>query len=57
MLLVFPKDPNYDIRIILQKIKEPVGRKAVKYLRANVPHWLPRITVNRGNRLERLVHH
>ncbi len=52
-LLVFPKGPKYDIRMILQKIKEPVGRKAVKYLSANAPDWLPRITVKRGNRLER----
>jgi putative transposase len=52
-LLVYPKETIYDISLILQQIKEPVGRKAVKYLRANAPHWLPRITVKRGNRLER----
>ncbi len=52
-LVVYPKQPVYDIRIIRQRIKEPVGRKAVKDLRAHAPHWLPRITVQRGNRLER----
>jgi putative transposase len=52
-LMVWPKRPDYDIRLILQAIKEPVGRKAVKHLRANAPHWLPRITVQRGRRLER----
>jgi putative transposase len=52
-LLLYPRRPKYDIRIILQKIKEPVGRKAVQYLRGNAPQWLPRITVKRGERLER----
>ncbi len=52
-LIVYPKRPKYDMRIILQKIKEPVGRQAIKYLRGNAPHWLPRISVERGDRLER----
>jgi putative transposase len=52
-LIVWPKRPNYDIRVLLQCIKEPVGRKAIKYMRANAPEWLPRITVRRGDRLER----
>jgi len=52
-LVVFPKLSTYDIRFILQKIKEPVGRKAIKYLTVNGAHWLPRITVTRGNRKER----
>jgi putative transposase len=30
-----------------------VGRKAIKHLRDSAPHWLPRITVRRGRRLER----
>jgi putative transposase len=51
-LLVCPNRPNYDIRVILQKIKEPVGRQAIKYLRAHASHWLPRISVQRGTRVE-----
>jgi putative transposase len=51
-LLVCPNRPNYDIRLILQKIKEPVGRQAIKYLRAHAAHWLPRISVQRGTRVE-----
>ncbi len=43
----------YDIGDIWQNIKEPVGRKAVKHLRAHAPEWLARITVRRGRRLER----
>src|SRR5262245_21201153 len=52
-LLIYPNRPDYDIRIILQKIKEPVGRQAVNYLVANAPHWIERITVQRGKRTER----
>jgi putative transposase len=52
-LLVDPNQPKYDIRKILQAIKEPVGRKAVKHLRSHAPHWLPRIAVQHGKRRER----
>jgi putative transposase len=51
-LMICPQQPKYDIRLILQHIKEPVGRIAVQHLRANAPHWLPRITVKRGARLQ-----
>ena len=37
----------------MKAIKEPVGRKAIQYMRAHAPSWLPRITVKRGQRLER----
>src|SRR5262245_27684694 len=52
-LMIYPQRPKYDIDLILQRIKEPVGRKAVKYLRENAPDWLRRITVQRGTRRER----
>jgi len=52
-LIIYPRQPVYDIESILKKIKEPVGRKAVKYLKAHAPHWLARITVRRGLRIER----
>jgi len=52
-LIVYPKQAIYDIRAIRQKIKEPVGRQAIEYLRVHAPHWLPRITVKRGDREER----
>ncbi len=52
-LVVYPIRPKYDIRIIRKKIKEPVSRKAVKYLCRHAAHWLPRITVKRGDRRER----
>ena|SRR5438093_1251556 len=46
-LLVWPRQPSDDIRVILQAIKAPVGRKAV---RASRPSWLDRITVRRALR-------
>ena len=52
-LIVYPRRPIYNIPIILKAIKEPVGRKAIKYLCDHAPHWLPRITVQRGQRRER----
>ena len=39
---------------ILQAIKEPVGRLAVKHIRLHAPEWLARITRRRGRRAERL---
>ena len=51
-LLIYPKRAPHDLRIILQEIKEPVGRKAVQYLRDHAPEWLPRITVKRGQRVD-----
>ena len=52
-LMIYPRKKVYDIRTIRHAIKEPVGRKAIKHLRDHAPRWLPRITVRRGNRLER----
>lgn len=52
-LLIYPKRPVYGIRDILQVIKEPVGRKGVAHLRQHAPEWLQRITVRRGQRIER----
>src|SRR5207253_2186618 len=48
-----PKHAAYDVRLVLQRIKEPVGRKAVSYIGNNAPEWLLRITVQRGIRQER----
>jgi putative transposase len=52
-LVVYPRQPEYDVSLILKAIKEPVGRKAVKYLREHAPEWIPRSTVKRGQREER----
>ena len=51
-LLIFPRRPQYDIAVIRKAIKEPVGRKAVNYLRRHAPTWLPRIEIKCGKRIE-----
>jgi putative transposase len=52
-LIVCPRPPVYDISVILQAIKEPVGRRATSYVARHAPEWLPRITQRRGRRVER----
>lgn len=46
--------PAYDIADIRKAIKSPVGSKAIKYLLAEAPDWIPRITRKRGKKTERL---
>ena len=53
-LVLWPRQPLYDIAAIRQAIKEPVGRQAMKYLTQNGPDWLPRLTRTRGKKTERL---
>jgi putative transposase len=52
-IIVRPRPVEYDIGRIRGAIKEPVGRKAVKFLERESPEWLPRITRTRGQRTER----
>jgi putative transposase len=52
-LIVFPRREPYDSSVILKAIKQPVGQKAVQYLRVNAPEWLAKISVQRGQRQER----
>ncbi|MBM3995813.1 MAG: hypothetical protein FJ303_16925 [Planctomycetes bacterium] len=52
-VLVWPKQPQYDIGGILKSIKQPVGVRAIKHLRQHSPLWLPRITVKKGAKTER----
>jgi putative transposase len=53
-LLIYPRGDMYSIADIRHAIKRPVGMKAVQYIQANAPHWLPKITRRRGNKTERL---
>jgi putative transposase len=53
-LIIQPRRPVYSISAILQGIKQPVGQRAVAFLEANAPHWLPQITRRRGGCRERL---
>jgi putative transposase len=53
-LIVRPREAEYDIAAIRNAIKAPVGSRAIKYLLAEAPEWIPRITRKRGNKTERL---
>jgi len=53
-LIVRPRRPNYDMAEIRRAIKEPVGRKALRYVRDQAPEWEARLTRHRGKRVEHL---
>jgi len=53
-LIVRPRRAVYAIATILRSIKGPVGRRAIAYLEAHHPAWLPRLTRERGGRTERV---
>lgn len=53
-VIVCPQSFPYDIAVIRQRIKGPVARRAIAFLRAHAPEWLPRITRERGQRSERV---
>jgi putative transposase len=50
-LLVYPGDSADQVSRFLQEVKEPVARKAIAYLKANAPSWLPRLRVQEGKRI------
>ncbi len=52
-LLVWPRLAQYDISAILKSIKQPVALRAIKHLREHSPEWLQRITLNKGDKIER----
>ncbi len=51
-LIVHPQEAEYSISSILKAIKNPVGRKAVAFLRRESPEWLDRIAEPRERRTE-----
>jgi putative transposase len=53
-LLIWPRQPVYDIARIRKAIKEPVGRQAIAFLATNSPDWLAKLTRKRGRKTERL---
>jgi putative transposase len=46
-ILIRPREPSYRISEVLWRIKRPVGRRAVEFLRANAPEFLSRISLTR----------
>jgi putative transposase len=53
-LLIWPRQPQYDVAKIRSAIKEPVGRRAIVFLEKNSSEWLSRVTRKRGRKIERL---
>jgi putative transposase len=53
-LVVHPRKPEYDIAEIRKAIRGPVGKRAIQFLQAQAPEWVPRITRRRGSKTERL---
>jgi putative transposase len=53
-LLLWSREPQYDIAKIRRAIKEPVGRAAMAFLEERAPHWLTHVSRTRGRRTERL---
>ena len=51
-LIVHPEQPGYRIAEFLKRVKQPVSRKAMAYLRQNAPDWLERVKTRRGKRVE-----
>ena len=52
-VLVYPGEAPQRMSRFLQAVKEPVARKAIRYLQDNAPKWLARVTVREGQRLRR----
>jgi putative transposase len=52
-LLIWPTQPDFKLGPVLKAIKQPVGTKAVAYLRQHAPAWLPRITVRQCGIVQR----
>jgi len=53
-LIVKPQSPNYDIGLIRRRIKEPVSRCAIAWLKENAPEWSEKLARKRGSRVEYL---
>lgn len=53
-LLVFPSHDSYDISVFSRAVKQPVSRRAMRYLEKYEPQWLPKLTRTRGKKTERL---
>src|SRR6476620_5993381 len=53
-LIVYPYASKYKMSRILEAIKQPVGAKAIAYLKDTNSDWLPRLTRQRGKRIERV---
>jgi putative transposase len=48
-VLVWPREPDYEVRLIRTALKVPVQRKALAYLRLHAPEFLPRLRDEQPN--------
>jgi putative transposase len=48
-VLVYPRRADCDVSEMLWRIKRPVGRKAIEFLKKNSPGWLERLTIQRAD--------
>ena len=48
-LLLLPRQPDYRMAATLKAIKQPVGRRAIGFLKKHTPDWVPRLEVVRSN--------
>ncbi|WP_406697381.1 REP-associated tyrosine transposase [Singulisphaera sp. Ch08] len=48
-VLIRPREADYDISEMLWKMKQPVGRKAIAFLKLNSRKWLEKLTVHRAD--------
>ncbi|SIO66861.1 putative transposase [Singulisphaera sp. GP187] len=48
-ILVCPRVVDYDISEMLWRMKQPVGRKAIGFLKQNSQIWLEKLTVHRAD--------
>jgi putative transposase len=53
-LILYPRAAEYRMDRIFEALKQPVGAKAIGYLREINSPWLARLTRRRGKRTERL---
>lgn len=51
-LIVYPRETPYNTSEFLKKVKEPVSRQAIEFLKREAPDWLSKIRVNHGKRTE-----
>jgi putative transposase len=51
-VVVHPRRVEYDTSRWLKRIKEPVSRNAIAYLKREAPDWLGRLAVRRGQEVE-----
>ena len=53
-LLINPRGADYQEGKSRTSIKAPFGRRAIDYLRVHAPQWIPKISRERGGKVERL---